>query len=206
MALTNLEKKHGSWRIRSRENGRRLSHSLGSVAEYPKEANIAPRYYEFMAERSKKRAMGAKGDCALREFVLGQFFPYIDKRKKPSTVKGYKQNWNRYLDERLGGIRLNEFRRAEAQVALEALVDRGLSKNLVANCRITLGSIFSRALTLGLIEYSPVTRMKIEGGGDPKKKTFSFIQDCRDTLHNDEGEEEQGYRRGRGPAACEACI
>ena len=159
--LQNLYSKNGSWHVRFRQDGRRLSHKLGSMQDFPRERDIAPRYHEFMSEHSQQKTKPITPDQTLREFVQNSFFDYIERKKKPSTVKGYKQVWNTYLDATLGALKLSEFSRADGRLTLEKLQAK-FSRNTVQNCKIMLSSAFKRALALDLIEANPIHDLALE--------------------------------------------
>ena len=159
--LQNLYARNGAWHVRYREDGRKLSKRLGSVQQYPREKDIAPAYHAFQNELAVANAKPFKANQMLRVFVLNIFFPYIERKKKPSTVKGYKQVWHAYLDPRLGDLKVSEFTRAHALQTLEKLQET-LAPNTVQHCKIVLSSIFRRAQALTLIEVNPIHNLKLE--------------------------------------------
>jgi len=158
--LENLYKQNGAWHIRFRENDHRRSKRLGSCADFPRESDIAPAYYAFLAKQTSAPPSITSAQT-LRDFVLRDFFAYIERTKKASTTKSYKQLWRAYLDTPLGHIKLSEFSRADARRTLEKLQE-DYSPNLVQNAKIVLGSLFSRALDLDLVKANPIDRMKLE--------------------------------------------
>lgn len=159
--LQNLYTKNGAWHVRYRDGGRRLSKRLGSAEQYPREKDISPIYHQFMSETSLQKTKPVSANRTLREFVVNEFFDYIERKKKASTVKGYKQVWAGYLDAPLGSLKLSEFRRADARLTLEKLQGK-LSRNTVQNCKIMLSSAFKRALSLDLIEMNPIHDLALE--------------------------------------------
>jgi integrase len=163
--LQNLYTKNGAWHVRYRQGGRRLSKRLGSVEDYLREKDIASLYHDFMRDHSLQKAKPTTPNQTLREFVTTSFFYYIERKKKPSTVKGYKQVWNAYLDSTLGDLKLPKFSRSDARLTLEKL-QATHARNTVQNCKIMLSSAFKRALALDLVEANPIHDLVLEEDSD----------------------------------------
>jgi integrase len=175
MALPHLYEKNGSWHVRlpRQKDGARPSKRLGSTAEYPREADIAPIYYQWMSDQTNQKPEPVSQIKTLRDFVVhpNGFFRYIEVKRKASTVTGYKQMWNKYLDAELGGMKLTDFRQADARLVLEKLQKKGFGHNLVQNAKIVLSSICKRAIALNLLKDNPIHGLELEDDraqGKPK--------------------------------------
>jgi hypothetical protein len=70
----------------------------------------------------------------LETFVDKRYLPYIEEQKRPSTYRGYKNMWLRYLKPRTA-IAMRDFRPVEGE---QLLLDIARSEDLT---RMTLGHI-----------------------------------------------------------------
>jgi hypothetical protein len=89
----------------------------------------------------RKRTMAAPSRLTLRE-AAEQWCTAIERgevlsRKrtpyKPSTARGYRRDFDKYVLDELGALRLSEVRRAELQLLVDDLVSRKLSGSKVRN-------------------------------------------------------------------------
>ena len=128
------------YRVRVRqEDGsiklRQRAKMLGRVADYPRESDILPVKIEFM------QRLNAGG----REFVEKVYLPYIEELRA-STKKGYAEIWNNYISNRVGHIRMREFRTVDASKMLKAIADENdLSKTTLQHIKSVLSAVFTHA-------------------------------------------------------------
>lgn len=164
MALKYLQKdsRGKTWVLRLHK-GAGGQKTLGTVADYPRASDIESLYYKEMAKHAQRKPELTRATSTLRDFVLKDFWAYVERTKKPSTLKGYKQLWKTYLDKDLGSIKLSDFTRADALFLLEKLQAK-FSRNLVQNCKVVLSSIFQRALQVFPrdLPVNPIHDLKLE--------------------------------------------
>jgi hypothetical protein len=93
-----LFQSHGAWYVRFREQVQQTDGSikwvqrakrLASVADYPKKSEVIPLKNEEMATLNKV-GFTVEAGVSIVDFVENMYFPSVEKRLKPSTVKGYK--------------------------------------------------------------------------------------------------------------------
>jgi len=58
----------------------------------------------------------------LMEFVEKIYLPYIEELRE-STKKGYREIWNNHISDRVGHIRMREFRTVDASKMLKAIAE-----------------------------------------------------------------------------------
>jgi hypothetical protein len=101
--------------IKDRQRAKRL----GSVKDYPRESQIKPLFAEFM-RRLNAGNFSPETCMTLAEFVEKFYLRYIEE-KRASTKKGYTEIWNNHIRDRIGHIRMREFRTVDASRMLRQL-------------------------------------------------------------------------------------
>jgi hypothetical protein len=92
---------------------------LGRLERYPRESDIMPLKVEFM-HRLNAGKFTPESSMNLKEFVEHIYLPYTDELRG-STKKGYREIWNNHISDRVGQIRLREFRTVDASRMLKAI-------------------------------------------------------------------------------------
>lgn len=80
---------------------------------------------------------------------------------KPAAIRGYEQVLRDYVLPELGGAKLSELRRADAQRFVDRLIERGLSASTVRNALMPLRAICRRALVRGEIHVNPTSGLEL---------------------------------------------
>jgi integrase len=79
--------------------------------------------------------------------------------KRASTIRSYKDIWERHLKPHLGDIRMGEYRPSQATELLTKASGK-LGRNSVNHIRGLMSGIFSHATALGRIEHNPIRDAK----------------------------------------------
>jgi hypothetical protein len=112
---------HEAWFVRHREPVRQSDGSikfrqrakkLGSVNDYPRESQIKPLFAEFMRQQNAGNIL-PETCMTLVEFVEKLYLNHTEE-KPASTKKCYKEIWNNHIRDRVGHIRMREFRTVDA--------------------------------------------------------------------------------------------
>ena len=112
---------HAAWFVKYRVQVRQEDGSiklkqrakiLGRIGDYPRESDIMPLKIEFM-RRLNAGKFTPDSSMNLSEFVEKSYLPYIEELRA-STKKGYREIWNNHIRDRVGQIRLREFRTVHA--------------------------------------------------------------------------------------------
>lgn len=88
----------------------------------------------------------------LQRFVEESYLPYVSRQKRSSTLRGYRDMWNRYLKPRCGHVRMREFRTADGERLLAEIAHQcDLSRTTLKHIKHLLSGIFNYARRLGVL-------------------------------------------------------
>jgi hypothetical protein len=95
------------------ENGwiklQRRTKRLGSVDEFPTKSDIEPLRTTFTPKANTGQS-SPESSMTLFDFVETIYLPWVEGERRASTQKGYREIWENHIKERIGEIRLREFR------------------------------------------------------------------------------------------------
>jgi len=174
---------HAAWfvkyRVRVRqEDGsiklRQRAKMLGRVADYPRESDILPLKIAFM-QRLNAGGFTPDSNMSLREFVEKVYLPYIEELRA-STKKGYRELWNNHISNRVGYIRMREFRTVDASKMLNAIADENdLTKTTLQHIKSVLSAVFTHAKNEGAFDgVNPVQDARIPRNAREPSETFAY--------------------------------
>ena len=174
---------HASWYVKYRvqvrqEDGsiklRQRAKMLGRLKDYPRESHIMHLKLEFM-QRQNAGKFTPESSMNLREFVENIYLPYTDELRA-STKKGYREIWNNHICDRVGQIRLREFRTVDASRMLKAIAEEhDLSKATHQHIKSVLSAVFSHAKNEGAFDgVNPVQDARIPRNAREARETFAY--------------------------------
>jgi integrase len=184
---------HGAWFVRFRVRVRRddgsmklkqQARKLGSVADYPRESNIMPLKVDFM-QRLNAGKFTPESSMSLRGFAEKVFLPYIEELRA-STQKGYREIWNNHICDRVGHIRMRDFRTVDASRMLKAIADEhDLCKTTLQHIKSVLSAVFTHAKNEGAFDgVNPVQDARIPRNAREPGDTFAYnLAQIRRILH-----------------------
>lgn len=196
-----LFRSHGAWYIRFREQVEQTDGSirwiqrakrLANVADYPKKSEVVPLKNEVMA-RLNKTGFTVEAGVGLVDFVENVYFPSIERRLKPSTVKGYKDAWRCHIKDRVAAIRVRDFRTVDGETLMQN-IGRAHGSNLAhgtyKHIKVTLSAIFTEAKRKGLFDgVNPIQGVSIPKGKKHGRKRLTYslteIEHHLDLFKND---------------------
>ena len=177
---------HGAWYVRFREQVEQPDGSkkwvqraqrLASVRDYPKKSEALPLKNELMARLNKSGFTVEAGVCVV-DFVENVYFPSIEKRLSPSTIKGYKDAWRCHIKDRVTAIRVRDFRTVDGESVMrdvEREHDRELAHGTYKHIKVTLSAIFTDAKRTGLIDgVNPMQGVSIPKGKKHGRKRLAY--------------------------------
>jgi hypothetical protein len=139
---------------------------LGSLKDYPRETDILHLKTEFMLRINAGR-FTPETNMTLSEFVEKVYLPYVEELRA-STKKGYREIWNNHISNRVGSIRMREFRTVDASRMLKAIADENdLTKTTLQHIKSVLSARGTRA--------NQVKRLRTTC---PKYGAFSMLCRC----------------------------
>lgn len=133
MQRGSIRKRRGSWTLRywTEEIGtdgtrrrRQVSKRLAKVsAEYPTPKSVQTKADEILAPYNRDE-VAAEGGSTVREFGDRYFLPWIESRRRASTLKFYRDILNNHIGPGVGDIRLRDFQTVDAQRLLDSTTFR----------------------------------------------------------------------------------
>ncbi len=182
---------HGAWFVRYRERVRQEDGSiklkqrarrLGSVKDYRRESDIRPLLTEFM-QRLNAAKFTPEANLTLKGFVENIYLPFIENETRASPKKGYREIWNNHMCDRVGEIRVRDFRTVHASRMLRAIADENdLSKTTLQHIKSVLSGIFTHAKNEGAFDgANPIQGTRIPSNAHEPRETYAYnlSQICR---------------------------
>src|SRR5215472_1844276 len=174
---------HGAWYVAYRvpvrqENGpiklKQKVKMLGSLKDYPREADILPVKTEFML-RLNAGKFAPENNMTLKEFVEKVYLPYVEELRA-STRKGYREIWTNHISERVGKIRMREFRTVDASKMLRAIAEEhDLTKTTLQHIKSVLSGVFTHAKNEGAFDgVNPVQDARIPRTAREPGETYAY--------------------------------
>ena len=177
---------HGAWYVRYRIPEKQadgtvvdVQHAkrLASKRDYPKKSEVIPLKNEFMTKLNRTRFTPEAG-VSLVTFVEDSYFPAIEKRLSPSTVRGYREAWRCHLKERVTQFRVRDFRTVDGEHLMSELEREhgtGLAHGTYKWIKVTLSAIFTFARRQGLIDgVNPMQGVSIPKGRRHGRKRLAY--------------------------------
>jgi hypothetical protein len=118
----------------------------------------------------------------LQEFVENIYLPFIESETRASTKKGYREIWKQSQRDRIGDIRVREFRTVHAS-RMRAMADENdLSKTTLQHIKSVLSGIFTHAKNEGAFDgANPIQGTRIPSNARDPRETYAYnlSQICR---------------------------
>jgi integrase len=196
-----LFESHGAWYVRFREQVQQTDGSikwtqrairLASTADYPKKSEVIALKNEVMA-RLNKVGFTLEAGVSIVDFVENMYFPSIENRLKPSTVKGYKDAWHCHIEDRVASIRVRDFRTVDGENLMQNIGrehGRKLAHGTYKHIKVTISAIFTDAKRKGLFDgANPMQGVSIPKGKKHGRKRLTYslaeIEQHLDLFKND---------------------
>jgi integrase len=181
MQRGNILKKHGAWHLRYYTsevvNGapvrRQVMRRLAPVNDqYRSKGDVLNIAQDFLTPENRGLHQ-PEGGLTLTEFSDRYFFPYVASKRKPSTLKFYKDVFANHLKDRVGHLRLREFTTRHAQDVLDGIP---LSHQSLLRIKTGMSAIFTYARQRDFIRTAnPVQGTKAEGKRiEPERYAYSL--------------------------------
>jgi integrase len=181
-----LFESHGAWYVRYRIPEKQADGSVATVQraqriaskrDYPKKSEVVPLKNEFMAKLNR---VGFTPDAGIRleAFVENSYFPAMEKRLKPSTIRGYREAWRCHIQRRVRHFRLRDFRTVDGE-KLMADIEREYGTNLAHGTyswiKVTLSAIFTHARRQGVIDgVNPMQGVSVPKGKKHGRRRLAY--------------------------------
>lgn len=168
-------KSHGAWFVRyyneeivdGQRVRRRVTKRLAAVSS---EFSRARDCWTLAAEHTDPVNRGRatpEGSLTLDDFVDRYFLPWVKDKRKPSTLKFYREAYDNHIRSRVGPTPLKDFTARHAQQILDSAA--GLSHSSGLRIKTAMSAVFSYAIRLGFVTgTNPIREARAEG----KKTNF----------------------------------
>jgi hypothetical protein len=116
-----------------------------------------------------------EASMTLKEFVDKIYLVYIEE-KRASTKKGYTEIWNNHIRDRIGHIRMREFRTVDASSMLKAITNENdLTRTTLQHIKGVLSGIFTHAKNEGAFDgANPVRDAHIPNNAREPGETYAY--------------------------------
>jgi len=156
-----LYEDHGAWYVQYRQQISQAdgSSQLKHVSKHLGRSKDSSNIFEveqcrasFMQTANRDR-LSANSRITLTAFVEGAYLPWTKEERRASTSKGHQEIWINYLRNRVGELRLREFRTVDASRMLRAIAkERDLTKTTLQHIKSVLSTIFTFAKNDGAFD------------------------------------------------------
>src|SRR6201997_1483008 len=131
---------------------KRVSKCLGRSNDFSNIFEVEKSRQFFMQTVNRDR-LSANSRITLTAFVEGAYLPWTKEERRASTSKGHQEIWINYLRNRVGELRLREFRTVDASRMLRAIAkERDLTKTTLQHIKSELSTIFTFAKNDGAFD------------------------------------------------------
>lgn len=167
-------RKADAWYVRYSDNGVQTAHRLARVADCRTKSAARQLADEFLAP------VNAAGDdpsaaVKLLDFVEDIYFPAAESQLRASSFTGYRNLWSQYLYSRVAGVKLREFRTADAERILGAIAEQcELSVTTFRHIKAFLSGVFRYAKRLGILNTENPIRDAAIPKAKPASETYAY--------------------------------
>jgi integrase len=179
-------KRHGAWHLRYRVDGKQVSRKLAEFCdEYRTVTSVRQLADDILQPINQGRQ--STGRQTLQHFIEASYLPHAKLHKRPSTHRGYKNLYNRYIALRVGGVRMSSFRTRDAQTLLNEIAAEGkLSHLTLIHIKSFLSGVFSFAKRMGSFDgANPIEGTEVPKG-EQSQATYAYsnkeVEEMRKTL------------------------
>jgi integrase len=179
-------KRHGAWHLRYRVDGKQVSRKLAEFCdEYRTVTSVRQLADDILQPINQGRQ--STGRQTLQHFIEASYLPHAKLHKRPSTHRGCKNLYNRYIALRVGGVRMSSFRTRDAQTLLNEIAAEGkLSHLTLIHIKSFLSGVFSFAKRMGSFDgANPIEGTEVPKG-EQSQATYAYsnkeVEEMRKTL------------------------
>src|SRR6266404_4069370 len=179
-----LYEEHGAWYVRYRqrvpqEDGssrlKHISKHLGRSKDFSNIFAVERCRASFMQTVNQDR-LSTNSRITLTAFVEGLYPPWTKEERRASTSTGHRQIWINHLRDRVGELRLREFRTVDASRMLRAIAkEKDLTTTTLQHIKSVLSTIFTYARNEGAFDgANPVDKVLIPRHAREPGKTHAY--------------------------------
>ena len=114
----------------------------------------------------------------LGDFAENAYFPHLETKRRPSTLRGYRQMWKRYLKPRCANLVMHDAETRTVQALLDTIsTEDKLAPQTMAHIKHLVGGMFHFAIAQGHLPrgtINPVTFAETEAIPDFDGRAYSL--------------------------------
>lgn len=181
-------RKGANWYLRYYEpasNGLKQScKKIGAVTDYPKKTDARILADKFLLPFNSKQVQ-PESLIPVTQFIENVYLPHVKKSLKASTYKDYKKDaYEKHLKNRLGDLRLRNFRTVDGQKIIFDIADSTqIGHKTQQRIKSFLSGTFKYAKQLGYIDgENPIRDVKVSGKRTKFKGEIYAINEIEEML------------------------
>lgn len=129
---------------------------------------------EHMATVNAEVEVRENPDMLITNYWSNSYLPFVTAHLKPSTVDGYTQIWNQFLEDHFTGRTLREYETVDGSKFLTGLAKDKYGRRTVAHVRSLASGIFTSAINDGLLKMNPWSEVKAKIKPQAPAETASY--------------------------------
>jgi integrase len=127
----------------------------------------------------------AQASLLVTDYWKNVYLPFVTKNLKPSTVAGYTQIWEQFLEDHFKDRTFREYETHHGSKFLTGVVDDGYGRRTVAHVRSLASGIFTHAINDGLLKMNPWSEVKTKTKPKAPGETASYsLPELMDIVNN----------------------
>jgi integrase len=180
-------RKGGAWYLRYSDRvlgldgqpvRRKLCRKLADFCDrYRSKKSVRPLADEFLTPINAGRVR-PESTMSVAAFIENEYLPYVERNKRPSTLKGYKDMWKVHVKARIGDVTLRDFRPADGTALLADIVAHAakpLSRRTTYHTKSFVSGVFAHAISQGWLDSdNPMRNARIPGGLRSPRETAAY--------------------------------
>jgi integrase len=175
-----LKRIGSSWFARYYLDGKRAMKKIASVADYPTEKSVAPKFQEHMANVNKDvderpAEFRVTNQTTVADFVT-EFLKVHADSVRPNTMRGYMTVWD-HVRPRLGSKKLANVRTHDIDQMLRDIANANPSmrEKTLARIKSFVHLVFAEASRKDLYDRkNPAAEAKVSAKNKTTKKTYAY--------------------------------
>jgi integrase len=151
---------------------------------YRTKGSVKPFVQEILAPINSG-LLNPQSTMPVANFVEQIYLPeFIEKQRRASTQKRYRDIWNMHAKHRVGNLTLRQFRTVHGEQLLAIIArDSGLSRNSLKRIKSFLSGVFAQAKRLGILDsVNPMHGVSIPQGKEAEETYAYSLEEIKKML------------------------
>src|SRR5882672_8891370 len=160
---------------------KRVTQKLASVDGEHKTVASVRHIADKLLENINNKSLTPESSMIMSDFIENFYLPAAQHRLRQSTVKDYKDIFNKHLKPKLSKVRLRDFRTVNGQRLLAGI--SGVSHERLLRIRAVLSAVFTYAAREGILDgINPMHAVSVPGRPSHFKGAVYTIDEIENIL------------------------